>query len=96
MSTITFDTLKFVHKLKSVGIPENQAEAITEAFKEASGEAELATHRDIERLESRIVEFRAEISGKVTEVNGRLTLLQWMLALVVAAEVAPLLTGLFK
>jgi len=96
MSTITFDTLKFVHKLKNAGIPENQAEAITEAFKEASGEAELATRRDIERLESRIVEFRAEISGKVTEVNGRLTLLQWMLALVVAAEVASLLTGLFK
>ncbi|MBM3203014.1 DUF1640 domain-containing protein [Candidatus Woesearchaeota archaeon] len=89
MSTITFDTLKFVDKLKNAGIPENQAEAITEAFKEASGEAELATHRDIERLESRMNEFRAEMSGK-------LTLLQWMLALVVAAEVAPLLTGLFK
>ncbi len=89
MSTITFDTLKFVHKLKNAGIPENQAEAITEAFKDASGEAELATHRDIERLESRMNEFRAEISGK-------LTLLPWMLALVVAAEVAPLLTGLFK
>lgn len=50
MATITFDTHKFVRKLKEAGLPESQAEAIADAFKEAQGEAELATKRDIEDL----------------------------------------------
>lgn len=63
MTTITFDTLKFVHRLRSAGIPEPQAEAITEAFKDASGEAEVATRRDVERLEAKIdaLEYRMTI-----------------------------------
>ncbi|MEO5373123.1 MAG: CCDC90 family protein [Alphaproteobacteria bacterium] len=52
MAAFAFDTLKFVHRLRDAGISEPQAEAIAEAFKDASGEAELATKRDIERLES--------------------------------------------
>jgi len=52
MATITFDTHKFVRRLQEAGFEEKQAEAISEAFKEASGEAELATKRDIERLEA--------------------------------------------
>jgi len=48
MTTITFDTHKFICTLKEAGVPESQAEAISEAFKEAQGEAELATKRDID------------------------------------------------
>jgi hypothetical protein len=48
MTTITFDTHKFVRTLKEAGVPESQAEAISEAFKEAQGEADLATKRDID------------------------------------------------
>jgi hypothetical protein len=50
MTTITFDTHKFVRTLKEAGVPENQAEAISEAFKEAQGEADLATKRDIDDI----------------------------------------------
>ncbi len=50
MTSITFDTHKFIRKLKEAGLPESQAEAIADAFKEAQGEAELATRRDIEDL----------------------------------------------
>lgn len=50
MTTITFDTHKFVRTLKEAGIPEAQAEAISEAFKEAQGEADLATKRDIDDI----------------------------------------------
>ncbi len=39
MSTITFDTLKFVTRLKDSGLSEFQSIAITEAFREAHGEA---------------------------------------------------------
>lgn len=31
MSAVTFDTLKFVERLKSAGVPEGQAKAISEA-----------------------------------------------------------------
>ncbi|MBF0177608.1 MAG: DUF1640 domain-containing protein [Magnetococcales bacterium] len=49
MTTITSDTLKFVRRLKDAGIPENQAEAISEAFKGAheSRSDELATKEDL-------------------------------------------------
>lgn len=88
MATITFDTLKFVEKLKAAGIPELQARAEAEALQEALGTAEVATKRDIERVEGQLREMKAEI-------NGKLTLVQWMLALVVAAEVVPLLGKIF-
>lgn len=70
MATITFDTHKFARRLQEAGFEENQAEAISEAFKEASGEAELATKRDIERLEARFDTLETKLSGEMT--------LQWM------------------
>jgi hypothetical protein len=55
MATISFDTHKFIRTLKTAGIPEIQAEAIAEAFKEAHLEAELATKTDLRELEYRLV-----------------------------------------
>jgi len=81
MASITFDTLKFVRRLKDSGIPEAQAEAVAEAFREASGEAELASRQDIERLELRMdSEFR---------------LVKWMLSATFAGVVALILKGFF-
>ncbi|MBF0136053.1 MAG: CCDC90 family protein [Magnetococcus sp. DMHC-1] len=56
MTTITFDTLKFVRRLKDSGIPENQAEAISEAFKDAQAAQieELASKRDLKELEGQL------------------------------------------
>jgi len=42
MATITFDTLKFTKRLEASGLPPEQAEAIAEAFNEATG-TELVT-----------------------------------------------------
>lgn len=57
MSTITFDTLKFVEKLKSAGVPEAQAkaeaEALVSAFSEAM-DAQIATKADIHRIEKEL------------------------------------------
>ena len=88
MATITFDALKFVEKLKAAGVSESQAKAEAEALQDALGAAEVATKRDIERVEGQLREMKAEI-------NGNLTLAQWILPLVVAAEVVPLLGKLF-
>ena len=42
MATITFDTLKFTKRLEASGLPAEQAEAIAEAFSEATS-GELVT-----------------------------------------------------
>lgn len=55
MATITFDTHKFIRTLKEAGIPEQQAEAIAAAFREAHQEAELATKADLRELEYRLI-----------------------------------------
>ena len=73
---------------KPPGVPESQAKAEAEALQEALGTADVATKRDIERVVGQLREMKAEI-------NGKLTLVQSMLALVVAAEVVPLLGKLF-
>ena len=65
MATVTFDTLKFVRTLKAAGIPENQAEALSEAFRDAQSDAELTTKYDLKelelRLEAKINEFKYDM-----------------------------------
>jgi hypothetical protein len=65
MATITFDTLKFVTRLKESGLSETQSVAITEAFREAHGEAEVATKADIRELEFK---FEARMSENKAEL----------------------------
>ena len=88
MATITFDTHKFIRTLTESGFDEKQAEGIAEAFKNASGEAELATKRDIERLE-------AKIDRVETRLVGELTLVKWMMGLILGGVVALVMRAFF-
>jgi len=57
MSSITFDTHKFVKDLRESGIPEPQAEAFVRAQQEILSQAldsTLATKRDIEKPDAKI------------------------------------------
>lgn len=45
MATITFDTLKFTRRLKESRLPELQAEAIADAFRDAQSESDLVTRQ---------------------------------------------------
>ena len=57
VSTITLDTLKFVEKLKSAGVPEAQAKAEAEALVSAFSEAmdvQIATKADMHRIEKEL------------------------------------------
>jgi Protein of unknown function (DUF1640). len=65
MTAVTFDTHKFVRRLKEAGIAEAQAEAITEAFREAQGELELATKHDIELLRRDMRELESRMTIKL-------------------------------
>jgi len=54
MTTITFDTHKFIRRLRDAGFEEDKAEAVAEAFQEAQVEA-LPVTRDY--LDARLYEM---------------------------------------
>ena len=74
MTTVTFDTLKFV-TLKAAGVPENQAEAFSEAFKDAQSDTELATKYDLKELELRL-------EARINEV--KYDMIKWIAGMLIA------------
>lgn len=84
MSAITFDTHKFIRKLEEAGFDPRQAEAVADACREAQGDAELATKRDIERLE-------AKLETRFERQEGELRLNRWRLGLMLAGVVSLIL-----
>lgn len=85
MATITFDILKFIRRLEAAGFDTKQAEAVAEAFREASGEAELATRQDLRELELRL---QANIS------DIKFDLVKWIAGMLLAQ--AGLIAALVK
>ena len=58
VATITFDTLKFVEKLRAGGVPEEQAKAEEEVWVTAFSEvmdSQLATKTDVNRLARELI-----------------------------------------
>lgn len=87
MSTITFDTLKFVERLKSAGVPEEQAKAEAEALAAALNESTstlLATKEDINHLERKLIEHDGEFKS-----------IKWMLGIIVGGVVMLVLKAFF-
>jgi len=95
MATITFDTHKFIQTLQEAGFDQKQAEAVSKAFKEASGEAELATKADLKEIKMEIDLLRRDMISMEARIMGEIKLNRWMLGAIVVAEVAPLLAKLF-
>ena len=80
MATITFDTLKFVEKLKAGGVSEVQAKAEAEALVTVFSEAmdsQLATKLDINRLEREVL------------------VIKWMVGLVLGGILALIIKAFF-
>jgi len=75
MSTLTFDTHEFIKTLTDSGFEPRQAEAVSKAFKTASGEAELATKRDLEIL-------TMELTLKMADHKA--DIIKWMVGLSLA------------
>ncbi len=83
MASVTFDTLKFSKRLIEAGATPELADALAEAQKESLAdlmESQLATKADITRLELRL-----------ERIEGEIKLNRWMLAVVMAAVVLPIL-----
>jgi len=82
MAAITFDTHKFIRKLKEAGFDEKQAEAVSEAFRDAQSETEPLTKKDLQI--------------ELAPIPSDLLIVKWMLGLVFAAEVMPILDKLLS
>jgi hypothetical protein len=74
MTSITFDTHKFVRKLQEAGFDEKQAEGLTEAMRAAIDESELVTKKDLQL--------------ELSPIKADLNLLKWMMGALIAIAVA--------
>ncbi|MCF8156335.1 MAG: CCDC90 family protein [Rhodoferax sp.] len=93
MSSITFDTLKYVKQLEASGIPAAQAEAFVNAQREIMADAldaSLATRADFHSLEKALHSDVERIDRKLVEHDGRFMLLQWMIGFNLAFTMAVL------
>jgi len=81
MTAIPFDTHKFIRTIKDSGIPENQAEAIAEAFKTAQVEADPATKAEVAEHESNLQhvlrETELRLEARIAEAKADLT--RWVI-----------------
>ena len=64
MVTITFDTLKYVERLKAAGLSEDHAKAEAEALRDVLSES---------------IDTRVATKVDCAIIDGRLNLLQWMI-----------------
>lgn len=81
MSTITFDTHKFVRKLQEAGFDQKQAEGLTEAMRSAIDESELVTKKDLQI--------------ELAPIKADLNLIKWMQGLVLGGILALILKAFF-
>ena len=84
---IQFDTLRYVEKLKSAGIPEAQAKAEAEALATALGESAsglLATKDDI-----------TNIKIEMADIKSELKLMKWMVVTIVSGVVSLVVKAFF-
>ena len=81
MAAITFDTHKFIRKLKDAGFEEKQAEALTEALRAAIEDSELVTRKDLQL--------------ELAPIKTDLTVVKWMLGLVLGGVAALILKSFF-
>jgi hypothetical protein len=89
MTAITFDTHKFVRKLKDAGFEEKQAEGVADAFRDAQAETETATKHDLKELELFLKTDMQMLRGEMQAMEYRMTIkLGGMMAVFVAIVAA--------
>ncbi|KJV05197.1 DUF1640 domain-containing protein [Methylocucumis oryzae] len=79
MTTITFDTLQLVDKLKAAGIPQEQAEAVVRTIAEA--QTQLVTKTDLDIA--------------LAPLKTDLAVLKWMMGVMLAGIVSLVLKTFF-
>jgi len=77
MSTITFDKLAYIDRLKDAGIDEKQARAQADAL-DAALKDSVATKYDIEALRNDIDGLETRLTARIDILVSRMDMLQWM------------------
>jgi hypothetical protein len=85
MSTISFDTLKFVKTLEAGGLNAEQAEAIAVAYRDASADQELVTKKDL----------KLELQTELAPIKMELQIHKYMLGTVIGGIIALLMKAFF-
>jgi len=91
MSSITFDTLKYVKQLETAGIPAMQAEAFVNAQRDMLAETldtSHATKADVLRLENPVALLDAKVDSKMDLLRNENAHTRWMLGALIALAVA--------
>lgn len=81
MSTVTFDTLKFVKTLEASGIEAKQAEAMANAYRDAAVDQELVTKQDLQI--------------ELAPIKAELQVMKWMNSLVLGGIIVLILKAFF-
>lgn len=81
ISTITFDTLAYVKKLKAAGVPETQAEVQAETFAEII-EDRIATKHDIFMLKQDLKELELTLKRDIANIKAEI--IKWVAGMLVA------------
>jgi hypothetical protein len=81
-------TIEFYQALREVGVSDEKAQRLVGYFEDHK----QLSKKDIAALESNVHKLDKEL----VTINGRITLLQWMLGIVIAATVLPLLKPLLQ
>lgn len=85
MSTVTFDTLKFVKTLEAGGIDAKQAEAIAAAYRDAANDQELVTKEGL----------KLELQTELAPIKAELQVMKWMNSLVLGGIIMLILKSFF-
>jgi len=90
MTPITFDTLELVDKLKTAGIPQEQAEAVVRVIAEAQDG--LVNKHDLTEAKN---EIKADMNVRFERIDGELKLNRWMLGVLLAGVISLVLKAFF-
>lgn len=91
MTTITFDTHKFVKDLETAGVPPVQAEAFVRAQQEILSQAldsTLATRADLLAVKVDIARLDAKVDSRFALVDAKFDKQSWMMGILIALAVA--------
>lgn len=78
MNTLTFDTLRFIERLKAAGISQEHAVAEAEALRDVLSEAlntTLATKADVAEVRMELSAVKTELKSDILEVKNDVRLL---------------------
>ena len=83
MTTITFDMLEMVDKLKVAGFDQKQSEAVIRVI--VSAQDGLVTKHDLTEVKN---ELKSDMSLRFERVDGELKLNRWMLGVILAGVIS--------